>query len=375
MRSLKTWLSQLRAGRLLWLAIAFSAGLTELIVILLSLWFHNAIHVDFIVTGIVAAAVVSFVVVLLIQMVVRVLQRADEQLLEQTLYLDSILQSTANTLIIALDTTFRVKYINAMAEQAFNVTARQAHGRRIAELVDSVRREHFEQAMRAVTPGQGYRFEFSYDVNDEPHYFEATLAEILHHHQLAGFLLVAHDATDRKQLEETLRDLSYQDGLTGIANRRRFDEKLEQEWRRATRERQPLTLIMADIDFFKNYNDLYGHPTGDECLRKIAKVLQDATSRPGDLAARYGGEEFAAILPNTSLLGAEKVAEQIRSQVEALELPHANSSVSPWVTISLGIATRVPGNDEQDAALLEGADRALYKAKQQGRNRVVVDHH
>ena len=374
MRSLKTWLSQLRAGRLLWLAIAFSAGLTELIVILLSLWFHNAIHVDFIVTGIVAAAVVSFVVVLLIQMVVRVLQRADEQLLEQTLYLDSILQSTANTLIIALDTTFRVKYINAMAEQAFNVTARQAHGRRIAELVDSVRREHFEQAMRAVTPGQGYRFEFSYDVNDEPHYFEATLAEILHHHQLAGFLLVAHDATDRKQLEETLRDLSYQDGLTGIANRRRFDEKLEQEWRRATRERQPLTLIMADIDFFKNYNDLYGHPTGDECLRKIAKVLQDATSRPGDLAARYGGEEFAAILPNTSLLGAEKVAEQIRSQVEALELPHANSSVSPWVTISLGIATRVPGNDEQDAALLEGADRALYKAKQQGRNRVVADH-
>lgn len=376
MRGLKTWLSQLRTGRLLWLAVIFSVGLTELIVVLMSLLLHNAVRIDFVITGVVAAAVVSFVVVLLIQAVVRVLQRADEQLLEQTLYLDSILQSTADTLIIALDTAFRVKYINAMAEQAFNVSARQAHGRRIAELVDSVRREHFEQAMRAVTPGQGHRFEFTYNVNDEPHYFEATLAEILHHHQLAGFLLVAHDATDRKQLEETLRDLSYQDGLTHIANRRRFDEKLDQEWRRAARERQPLTLIMADIDFFKNYNDLYGHPAGDDCLRKIAKVLQDATTRPGDLAARYGGEEFAAILPNTSLLGAEKVAEQIRAQVEALELPHANSSVSPWVTISLGIATRVPpSNSDEHAVLLEGADRALYKAKQQGRNRVVIDYH
>lgn len=375
MHALRAWLTQLHTGRLLWVAVAFSVALTELIVSLMSLWFHNAVRSDFLITGVVAAAVVSFVVVVLIQAVVRVLQRADEQLLEQTLYLDSILQSTANTLIIALDTAFRVKYINAMAEQAFNVTARQAHGRRIAELVDSVRREHFEQAMRAVTPNQGYSFQFTCNINDAPHYFEATLAEIVHRHQLAGFLLVAHDATDRKQLEETLRDLSYQDGLTGIANRRRFDEKLEQEWRRAARERQPLTLVMADIDFFKNYNDLYGHPAGDDCLRKIAKVFQQATERPGDLAARYGGEEFAAILPNTSLLGAEKVAEQIRAHVEALELPHANSSVSPWVTISLGIATRVPTNGDPNSILLEGADRALYKAKQLGRNRVVVDHH
>ncbi|PKM45614.1 MAG: hypothetical protein CVV05_04965 [Gammaproteobacteria bacterium HGW-Gammaproteobacteria-1] len=372
---MKNWLIQLRAGRLIVATVVLSVVLAEIIIITLSLWLHDEIRGEYMATGFVTATIVSFIIVIIIQSIVRALQRTDEQLLERTLYLDSILQSTGDTLIIALDTAFRVKYLNTMAEQVLDISVHKAQGRRISELVDGVRREHFEQAMRAVKPGRGHSFQFSYDFDEATHYFEATLTEILHRGQLAGFLLVAHDATDRKLLEETLRNLSYQDGLTGIANRRRFDEKLELEWRRAARENQPITLIMIDIDFFKNYNDLYGHPAGDECLKKIAHVLSVTIARPGDIAARYGGEEFAAILPNTSLLGAEKLAEQIRSRVEDLELPHANSAVSPWVTVSVGLATRVPVNPDDYTTLLEGADRALYKAKQQGRNRLVVDHH
>lgn len=372
---MKNWLIQLRASRLIIATVTLAVLLTEAILIVVSLALYDEIRRDYLATGFFTAAIVSLVVVVILQSIVRALQRADEQLLERTLYLDSILQSTGDTLIVALDTAFRVKYLNAMAEQVLNTDINHAQGHRINELVDGVRREHFEEAMRAVKPGRGHSFQFSYELEDATHYFEATLTEILHRGQLAGFLLVAHDATDRKLLEETLRNLSYQDGLTGISNRRRFDEKLEEEWRRTAREHQPISLIMLDIDFFKNYNDLYGHPAGDECLKKIAHVLVETVARPGDIAARYGGEEFAAILPNTSLLGAEKLAEQIRSHVEALELPHANSTVSPWVTVSVGLATRVPANGEDFIILLEGADRALYKAKQQGRNRLVVDHH
>ncbi len=369
------WLIRMRAGSLLSAAVFFSALLSEVIVAALSLWLHGEIRADILATGAVTAVLVSLIVVYLIQSVVRTLQTADAQLLEQKLFLDSILQSTADTMIIAMDTAFRVKYLNTTAERLLAVSSREAEGRRINELTDDVRREHFEEAMRAVVPGGGYGFTLSYDVEGELHYYEAKLSEILHLGQLAGFLLVAHDATDRKHLEETLRDLSYQDGLTGIANRRRFDEKLEQEWRRAAREHQPLSLIMVDIDFFKNFNDLYGHPAGDECLKKIAAVLHDAASRPGDLAGRYGGEEFVAVLPNTSQVGAEKLAEQIRSGIEELEIPHARSAVSPWVTVSVGLVTRIPTNGDHCASLVEGADRALYKAKQQGRNRIVIDEH
>lgn len=372
---MKNWLVKLRAGRLILATVVISVLLAETIVTALSLWMHDEIRSDYLITGFITTVIVSFIVVVIIQSIVRALQRTDEQLLERTLYLDSILQSTGDTMIIALDTTFRVKYLNAMAERVLDTSVDKAHGQRITDLVNGVRREHFEQAMRAVSPGRGHSFQFNYELDKSTHYFEATLSEIQHRGHLAGFLLVAHDATDSKMLEETLRNLSYQDGLTGIANRRRFDEKLEQEWRRTTREHQPISLVMIDIDFFKNYNDLYGHPAGDECLKKIAYVLMESVSRPGDIAARYGGEEFAVILPNTSPPGARKLAEQIRAQVEAMELPHANSVTSPWVTVSAGVATRIPTSDEDFTTLLEGADRALYLAKQQGRNRVIVDSH
>lgn len=373
--TMQTWLRQMRSQRLLKAAVLFSVICSALIVAAVSLWLHGSVRWDFMGTGLVTSAIVSFVVVTIIQAVVRELQNTDRQLLEQTLFLESLLHATSGTLIIAFDPERRVKYLNRTAERTLGINARQARGRRLSEIMDTPWCDRLRDVFLATSTQSPTHLEMCLELGETTHHFEATVSEIMDRGDPAGFLLIAHDVTERKALEERLRNLSYQDGLTAIANRRRFDEKLEQEWRRAHRDRQPLSLIMADIDFFKHYNDLYGHPAGDECLKRIATVLHNAAGRPGDLAARYGGEEFAIVLPNTGSAGAEALAEQIRSAVEALQLPHADSSVSPWVTISLGVVTRTPADGEDYPLLLEGADRALYMAKQQGRNRVVIDPH
>lgn len=170
---------------------------------------------------------------------------------------------------------------------------------------------------------------------------------------------------------QRLQHISFLDGLTEIANRRRFDEFIDLEWRRALRTSTPLSLIMIDIDFFKAHNDTYGHQSGDECLKRVASCLAGALNRPGDLAARYGGEEFVVVLAATHRAGAAAVADALRLRIESLKIPHAGSRVSDWVTISLGVATMVPF-DTSPTALIAAADRALYQAKREGRNRVKV---
>ncbi|HPW55198.1 MAG: diguanylate cyclase [Thermoanaerobaculaceae bacterium] len=171
-----------------------------------------------------------------------------------------------------------------------------------------------------------------------------------------------------RQANELLVEFSYLDPLTGIGNRRRFEERLLSEWKRAVRARSFLSLVMIDIDHFKPYNDAYGHQRGDECLKAVASALVDALPRAGDSVARYGGEEFAVILPLTDCPGAVKVAESLRLRVEALALPHRNSSVAQVVTISCGVATFVPALEIHTDELLRLADQALYYAKQGGRN-------
>jgi two-component system chemotaxis family response regulator WspR len=171
---------------------------------------------------------------------------------------------------------------------------------------------------------------------------------------------------------QELARISMQDGLTGLANRRRFDEVLDRECRRAIREETHLSLLMIDVDFFKKYNDSYGHQAGDECLRQVAAAVGATARRPGDLAARYGGEEFSVILPNTPEEGASNVADKIREGIAALNLPHMASTVASRVTLSLGIATtRAGGNAGENASpkvLVERADAALYAAKRAGRD-------
>jgi diguanylate cyclase (GGDEF)-like protein len=178
-----------------------------------------------------------------------------------------------------------------------------------------------------------------------------------------------------KKLREQALELQLQslvDGLTGIANRRRFDLHLEDEFRRAKRNVSPISLIMIDVDYFKDYNDHYGHQRGDECLAKIAGKLGRMLHRSRDLVARYGGEEFAAILPDTEEDGALQVAELMRAEVEALREEHAGSGVAQHVTISLGLSTIRPEHAVMTGSLIHAADRALYQAKRSGRNCVVV---
>lgn len=175
-----------------------------------------------------------------------------------------------------------------------------------------------------------------------------------------------------EQLKLANRELmrqANQDGMTGIANRRYFDEYLAHEWRRAVRQHEPMAMIFADVDFFKKYNDHYGHQQGDDCLRQVAHALHSQLRRPADLLARYGGEEFVVLLPGTTLAGAMFIADAMRAAVEALNLPHAASEAAPVVTLSLGVASIIPSEAMAEGFLIYGADQALYIAKKSGRNR------
>lgn len=171
-------------------------------------------------------------------------------------------------------------------------------------------------------------------------------------------------------LNHRLEALSNSDGLLGIANRRYFDTRLEEEWLRAGRERQPLSLLMIDVDHFKLYNDNYGHQAGDSCLQAVARAALSALKRPGDLLARYGGEELAVILPNTDLSGAMPVAQAIQRELAELHIPHADSPVADQVTLSIGAAAMLPSELTSSAMLIAAADRGLYAAKECGRNRI-----
>jgi diguanylate cyclase (GGDEF)-like protein/PAS domain S-box-containing protein len=188
-------------------------------------------------------------------------------------------------------------------------------------------------------------------------------------------VIVMRDCTERKKLEATLTELALSDGMTGLFNRRAFDEALEREWKRTLREATPLSLLLVDIDHFKEFNDRYGHLAGDDCMRAVAAAVSGAV-RATDITARYGGDEIAVVLPFTDTPGAIKAAEKVRSAIEHLQLPleenHENGSL---VTVSIGLATacaRQGGTVKMPESLLLAADNALYRAKHDGRNRVAA---
>jgi diguanylate cyclase (GGDEF)-like protein/PAS domain S-box-containing protein len=196
---------------------------------------------------------------------------------------------------------------------------------------------------------------------------------------LIGMVETFTDITERKHAEmmmhlanAELERLATEDGLTKLSNRRRFDEYLDVEWRRQARACGHISLIMTDVDFFKYYNDTYGHQAGDACLRSVADAIRKRVGRPGDLIARYGGEEFAIVMPETDISGALQVAENIRQELAKQEIPHSKSSASPHVTISCGVAMMSPAAENNPQDLIERADQGLYLAKQQGRNCVAV---
>lgn len=189
---------------------------------------------------------------------------------------------------------------------------------------------------------------------------------------LIGFMF---DITERKkteeklfQLQKELEELSFKDGLTGVANRRMFDNVIETEWLKARQNQQPLSLIIIDIDFFKEYNDCYGHLQGDDCLKQVASTLNGVAARSRDFFGRFGGEEFVMLLPETDENSAWSVAERCRQSLFKKQIPHEHSKVSQLLTISLGVSTMIPTQNDDHNELIDRADKQLYQAKQKGRN-------
>ena len=189
---------------------------------------------------------------------------------------------------------------------------------------------------------------------------------------ITHFLAVKEDITEKKRLEGRLTELSFTDELTGIANRRSYEKAIESEWNRARRKQMPLACIMVDIDYFKSFNDNFGHIAGDDCLRKVAQAIKSVIVRAGDLVARYGGEEFILILPDSDKESARKLAEVLRKKVESLKIENPSSDISDYITISLGVASLVPGETGMGSVLVSATDSELYLAKKEGRNRVKV---
>jgi two-component system chemotaxis family response regulator WspR len=203
----------------------------------------------------------------------------------------------------------------------------------------------------------------------------------IRYHSRSYMTLLQRDAAYRalrvsqQQLLDTnlvLQRLMNSDGLTGLSNRRHFDEYMELEWRRSLREQSQLSLLMIDVDYFKTYNDTFGHLEGDEALRQVAAAIRDASARPSDLPARYGGEEFALVLPNTSQGGARLVAEKLRMTVAALKIPHISPTEGSSLTISIGLSTITPQPGSNCRELISAADKGLYLAKNNGRNQVGI---
>ena len=232
------------------------------------------------------------------------------------------------------------------------------------------------------------------DYITKPFHLEELLARVRNQLSIGNLLkmfqeqneFLAKEILDRRRAEKELRKANDQlarlneelarlvslDGLTQVANRRHFDTYLDQEWRRLAREQLPLTIIMGDVDYFKAYNDTYGHLAGDDCLRKVAQTLAQTVKRAADLVARYGGEEFVVMLPNTDVEGGLQVAEAMRQAVEHLNIPHTESDHAGIVTISFGLATTTPDIIYSANVLISQADKALYQAKARGRNQVCL---
>lgn len=332
------------------------------------------------IAGLVLALVALFLVGLQLQRqaaqrMARLGHRLAEQLreLEQAqegLRLADIVVRHTSEAIMVLDPRMHVVSVNPAFER---LTGRRAVDV-IGQLPPTLAQEPalMSRVMAAINAGDHWEDEVWGTRPDGTRYPVSALAEVVRDEDggIAHFVVVLHDVSAQKELEARLRELSATDGLTRIANRRAFDEALLREWERALRSGGPLSVVMADIDFFKRYNDQYGHVAGDACLQQVAAALQAGVRQGGDLVARYGGEEFVVVLPGADEAAARAVAESLRQRVQALALPHEGNPATGVVTISLGVATCAPVRGREPTALVDAADRQLYRAKAGGRNRV-----
>ncbi|MDO9140766.1 MAG: diguanylate cyclase [Methylobacter sp.] len=270
---------------------------------------------------------------------------------------------------------FRCLVANAIIAEAFNKNTEELITNRLIfkDFINQINADLLPHFIALVESGEPLENDFYYPLGESCwyHFVAVKLGD--------GFAITIGDITIRKKMELELQQanhelqlLAHLDGLTKIANRRCFDGFLAKEWQRLQRERQPFSLLMLDVDYFKLYNDNYGHLQGDDCLIQMAQTLEKVVSRPADLAARYGGEEFVVILPGTDQTGAVVIAEAIQAALQALAIAHEYSTVSDVVTVSIGIACMIPFPGMTSDDLIKQADDALYSAKQLGRNKFVV---
>ncbi|MBW8311513.1 MAG: diguanylate cyclase [Rhizobium sp.] len=292
-----------------------------------------------------------------------------EQAQEGLRLADVVVRNTSESILV-LDPQLRVLSVNPAYERLSGRPAADVVGKLPPTL--QIDESMAKRVAAAIEAGNHWEEEISGTRVDGTRYPVSAFAEVVR--DAAGkvehFVVVLHDMAAQKELEERLRELSATDGLTHIANRRAFDEALVREWERALRSGGPLSVVMADIDFFKRYNDLYGHIAGDACLQQVAAALKAGVRQGGDLVARYGGEEFVVVLAGADEGAARAVAEALRQRVEALALPHEGNPATGVVTISLGVATCTPVRGREPTTLVEAADKQLYRAKEGGRNRV-----
>ncbi len=298
-------------------------------------------------------------------------KRAEEALREsEERYRD--LFENASDLIQSVAPDGRLLYVNRAWVDALGYHEDEVNNLTVFDIIHPDSRQHFIDLFQRVMAGENLnKVETAFiKKNGAKMLVEGSINCRIEKGEPVSTRDIFHDITERKKMEETLRQLSYLDELTGIPNRRFFMETLQREWKRATREKTSLTLIMGDIDFFKAYNDTFGHIKGDECLKRVANVLTKTKRRPADMVSRYGGEEFLAVLPDTDAEGGLLVAETMRARVMDLGIVHKSSSICDRVTISLGVATGIPGHLSTPSDLINATDQALYKAKKDGRNRV-----
>ena len=294
---------------------------------------------------------------------------------EQAERLRTIVNNMAEGLLI-IEADGRIQYTNPACDQYLGYRENELAGRSIGELLSPlVTQEYLDYfAMYAANPetahNHGTREVAIRHRNGAALSMDLTLTPMYLRQPL--YIGLLHDITHHKQSEDALQRAAYLDPLTKIANRRHFDSFLEKEWQRAVRSGGALSLVVLDVDHFKLYNDSLGHPAGDSCLQQVAQAIASHAARPGDLAARYGGEEFVMLCADTDADGALHLAETIRLHIEALHLPHPRSATSPWITVSIGVATIIPRQPDDREALFVAADRALYVAKEGGRNQVRV---
>ena len=302
--------------------------------------------------------------------------RVEQILLANEAFVSSVMNAVVDA-ILTTDAGGMIETLNSQAERIFRYKVEDLRGENLALLVSApYRKRMIKQLENYRCHGKSRLVGSTQDImgrrkSGRTFPMELSLVEMKLGEE-SKLVAVARDISKHKRLEKKLLALSAQDGLTGIANRRTFDLSLKDEWRRAIRHELMLGLVMIDIDFFKRYNDSLGHLAGDECLKKVALVIQDICRRPGDLVARYGGEEFVGLLPETSRHGILHIAAKIISAVETTGIVHPASATASVVTVSVGAALISPRQGENPETIILYADQALYKAKSSGRNRVVL---